>query len=705
MDTRDRTKLIKELLLVVNDYCDSRGNGPTLSLIKNVLSGSAFLKTQTVHLTGGEPTLRQDLPEIVTELLAVLPALKTIRLETNAIDTNHIWDTAQVIQRTIADSGKSFIVDVSLDGVGPTHDAQRGVQGNFASAVTLVGLLKSSSIPFSVQCTLTPLNCEQADDLLLWLEENEIGEYRFRLGGESALYHTGGYFQRNPYSAEQVFHLVGFFDKLAHRNRQVGDLSQYYRSLADGLSRGEFCAWPKVEGGAILDCEGNLIGSQDLQGDAVVQVFSPHMPARDRARRSKQRILGSVQAKWRNLKKRIDYRIASRPSRKPVAVRPSLWQKVLITGWYGTETTGDKAILGELIHFLRQRNPEIEITITTIDEKVSCQTNEEMEYADRIKIVALDQAYQSRLIHDMDAVIMGGGPLMESGQLEHIWRIFRRANENGVAGIIFGCGVGPIYSQRTQVLIGQICHLASAGFYRDQASHELAVRLGGNPSLSWACDPSLGYLTRWRRGQPAVGHKNGSLHIAGLLREQTREYYADGDLEKKNTWFVDELSQTFQAVLSEFSNAQIELLPMHMYWKGNDDRMFNRRIAQAAGMNTPVHVVRTYLPIDRLLESLSSADIALPMRYHGHLFALALGIPFLSVNYTSRRGKVGNLLEQIGYQDFVEDFETFDSQRACRKIKELYARNEEMRARLLAHADILVDRLNQTYETMFEGTL
>lgn len=707
--------MIEELVFQVNDVCNSHcqmcqiwrlGSQSKLSLteIKNIFSGTRFHSIQRVRLTGGEPTLRDDLPEISQIILDSLPNLRKITLETNAVELNAVLAMASALQEIFRASGKIFLVEIALDGIGAVHDVQRGVPGNFASAVTLLEKLKSAGIPFSIQSTLTPANCEQADDLLLWLDENKIAKFRFRLGGETARYYTDGYFQHPSFTVAQKFHLIGFFDKLAHRTRHIADVSYYYRTLADQLSKGAADVWPLVEHGMLLDCDGIVSLSSNSHGGAFTQEFTAQMPELERLAHPRQILFGFWKAKWRNVKRRFDYLVPIKPSRPAITHHAKQWQKVLITGWYGTETTGDKAILGEIIHCLKLYNPNMQFVITTIDEKLSRQTNRELDLLDRVELIPIEHAYQPRVIRNVDAVIMGGGPLMDSGQLENIWKIFLQANKQGIARVVFGCGVGPIRGKRAKRLISDICRLADAGFYRDEKSHAHALNLGGNPLLAWACDPSLGFLARWRNQwapEYVASHSSSSLHLTGLFREQTKEYYPSSDLSEKNLWFARQIADTFDGVNKDFSAAEYDLLPMHMYWKGNDDRIFNRKVARECAPELAVNVVREYLPMNTLLDRLSRADIAMPMRYHGHLFSLALGIPFLSVNYTNKNGKVGNLLEYIDYQDYVEEFETFDSARACQKVKMIYSRRGEIRGQLLKHTDILVKRLNQVYEKMF----
>ena len=78
----------------------------------------------------------------------------------------------------------------------------------------------------------------------------------------------------------------------------------------------------------------------------------------------------------RNILNKINFSVI-RSSKKKLP-NPRKWKNILITGWYGTETTGDKAILGEIINRFQLYNPEISIKISTIDLLLSWQTRIEM---------------------------------------------------------------------------------------------------------------------------------------------------------------------------------------------------------------------------------------------------------------------------------------------------------------------------------------
>lgn len=94
---------------------------------------------RTVNLTGGEPFLRQDLPEFVRQVRLRCPDAQ-ITISTNAYSPDRI---EEMMGRILA-IDPSVRLAVSLDGVGDAHDRIRGGEGFFERAVSLIERLKGS---------------------------------------------------------------------------------------------------------------------------------------------------------------------------------------------------------------------------------------------------------------------------------------------------------------------------------------------------------------------------------------------------------------------------------------------------------------------------------------------------------------------------------------------------------------------------------
>ena len=312
---------------------------------------------------------------------------------------------------------------------------------------------------------------------------------------------------------------------------------------------------------------------------------------------------------------------------------------ILITGWYGTETIGDKAILMEVIHSLKESNPGVKFSITSIIPGLSNLTNKELDLD--LEIHELKKVKFSKLQH-IDGVVFGGGPLMDSSQLKYIEVLFKWANTLGKNTIIFGCGVGPIKKKINNKLISSILTNSSSAFFRDENSSKLAGELGFKGDLLWSCDPALRFVRRWNNDNKKVTPLN---KIVALLREQTTEYSGNSvNITSEN---IKIFNHFLNSVSSDFDI--ISLLPMHTFWYGNDDREYIKSINDYKFIPSFKNTSNIFTLHD-LLSNLKSSSFGLPMRYHGHIFMAALGIPFISIDYTGKGGKISSLMNRYGLQ-------------------------------------------------------
>lgn len=96
------------------------------------------------NISGGEPFLRRDLPQIVAAACERLkPAV--IHTPTNALMPGIIEERVREILEIIKASGREipFTIKPSFDGVGEVHDEIRGVPGNFEKVIDTVSRLKN----------------------------------------------------------------------------------------------------------------------------------------------------------------------------------------------------------------------------------------------------------------------------------------------------------------------------------------------------------------------------------------------------------------------------------------------------------------------------------------------------------------------------------------------------------------------------------
>jgi Fe-coproporphyrin III synthase len=86
----------------------------------------------SIIMTGGEPTLRKDLVEVVTAF-GKRGKVKTVYINSNGLKPDLIESLARRIKAECPDVGLDF--QISIDGLQETHDRIRGVPGNFEKAM------------------------------------------------------------------------------------------------------------------------------------------------------------------------------------------------------------------------------------------------------------------------------------------------------------------------------------------------------------------------------------------------------------------------------------------------------------------------------------------------------------------------------------------------------------------------------------------
>lgn len=122
---------------------------------RGLLSG-----VKTIQLTGGEPFLREDIAEVAEAIWSHIPRA-FVWVATNGSLPDTIRGRVEEMLEATPTGGLG--ITISLDGLGETHDAQRGVPGSYALAVeTLTGLSRLREehlrLGLSAGMTITPRN-------------------------------------------------------------------------------------------------------------------------------------------------------------------------------------------------------------------------------------------------------------------------------------------------------------------------------------------------------------------------------------------------------------------------------------------------------------------------------------------------------------------------------------------------------------------
>jgi MoaA/NifB/PqqE/SkfB family radical SAM enzyme len=151
------------------------------------------------NVSGGEPFMRADLPEIV-RLACIHLKPRLVHIPTNGIGTRFIEKaTRQILAYMDEYAPKSVPITIkpSIDGVGEGHDRVRGYKGNFARLQqTIQALLairrENPRLHVDLGTVISNHNLEYLDEIEDWVHAQGIESYRHEIAEQRAEFHNLG---------------------------------------------------------------------------------------------------------------------------------------------------------------------------------------------------------------------------------------------------------------------------------------------------------------------------------------------------------------------------------------------------------------------------------------------------------------------------------------------------------------------------------
>jgi len=205
--------------------------------LSEILSDRLFTRMEYVGMSGGEPFLRDDLPELVAAFPARCSHLKRFSLTTNGL----LHRRAEAVLPRLADqcreAGVLFDVCVSVHGTGEALDRVYGVERAFARIERTVGMLEAlrreGRLSFSFNCVLLADNLQSVRELCRWAAQRSI-PVAFVVGEQRERFRTEG-LDDAFVQADRRPELTSFLREVASDPAQGAPSAVKYRELADVL--------------------------------------------------------------------------------------------------------------------------------------------------------------------------------------------------------------------------------------------------------------------------------------------------------------------------------------------------------------------------------------------------------------------------------------------------------------------------------------
>jgi MoaA/NifB/PqqE/SkfB family radical SAM enzyme len=166
-------------------YWDELNRAGDLNWKEIVRLAETMPQLTDLWFSGGEPTLRSDLEDII-DLFVSKNGVRHINLPTNGLKPRRIYE---IVERSLRTNPRLQLhVNIALDGLKDYHDTMRGVPGNFEKAIESARMLRGLKPVFRhrlevhINTVLTRDNLDEVHPLAEWvLSEKLVDGHYFNL--------------------------------------------------------------------------------------------------------------------------------------------------------------------------------------------------------------------------------------------------------------------------------------------------------------------------------------------------------------------------------------------------------------------------------------------------------------------------------------------------------------------------------------------
>ena len=242
-----------------------RKSDMTLEQLEPVMDSPFWGAVENLNISGGEPTTRLDLPQMVEMFQRRLPRLRKIGINTTGLTPVRAIPMLTRIVKFCAEKELLISIRVSLDGIGDVHDQVRAVKNGFDKASQTIAAMQAlaaeyPNFQFGIASTIFAKNLEDAENILTWARTKNLDVVFNMLRFTDAMLHNGGLKETIGFQdREETFMRKFFLDRVKEESVLSGQSFMYLHyadMIANGYHRTMPC--PFQSQGLLLNPNGDL---------------------------------------------------------------------------------------------------------------------------------------------------------------------------------------------------------------------------------------------------------------------------------------------------------------------------------------------------------------------------------------------------------------------------------------------------------------
>ncbi len=312
-------------------------------------------------------------------------------------------------------------------------------------------------------------------------------------------------------------------------------------------------------------------------------------------------------------------------------------KKIVVSGYFGFDNSGDDAILKAMVADFKKFNKEIELTALSKNPKKTKKVYG-IDAVDRFKI---SEVYKA--LGNCHILLSGGGSLLQdftsTRSIIYYLAVIIMAKMRGKKVYVYANGIGPIDKGFSRFLTKIVLNRVDYITLRDDLSEEFVKDMGvKNKNIEVTADPVFSL-------DPADENRvREILELENItLTDKTigfclRDYENSASLKMKFVEVVDRLIEDGYDVL---------LVPFHM----PRDNVYLKEILELSKHRDKVSLVEGTYSAGELMGIFKKLKLLVAMRLHSVVYGANVSLPMVGVIYDP---KVRAMVRELGIKESVE---------------------------------------------------
>ena len=243
----------------------NRKEDVTLEQIDQIMASDLWHNVENLNISGGEPTTRNDLPEMVELFHRRLPRMRKIGINTTGLTPQRAIPMLTRIVEFCAAKDLLLSIRVSIDGIGDVHAQVRNVKRGFDKASQTIEAMqalaaRSPHFQFGIASTIFARNLDDAKNIQAWARSKNLDIVFNMLRFTDNMLHNRDLEAKIGFgSREEAFMREFFLDRVAEESILSGQAFMYLHyadMIANGYHRTMPCPFQRQ--GLLLNPNGDL---------------------------------------------------------------------------------------------------------------------------------------------------------------------------------------------------------------------------------------------------------------------------------------------------------------------------------------------------------------------------------------------------------------------------------------------------------------